>query len=164
MFLLEGCLSHVWDSRDMNINHIPWSTKTLTLRGESKESHFRKENAATSAFIASIPYVICLFPPETTTTWTRCSGGDLEENRDAWLSFGKFSAWIEHAKMPHWKSLQTITFAWPHLVDSVTAWLINWRNVHVELLTYVPPVHGWGTKLRRDFPPGHAQRATKILT
>ncbi|OJA12573.1 hypothetical protein AZE42_04944 [Rhizopogon vesiculosus] len=144
VFLLEGCLSHVWESRNMNTNHIPWSTKTLTLRGHSKESHFRKENAATSAFIASIPYVICLFPPETTIVWTRRSGGDLEE--DALLSFDKLPAWVEHTRMPHWKSLQTITFAWPHLVDSVTAWLVNRRDAHVELLKYVLPVHGWGIK------------------
>ncbi|OAX37247.1 hypothetical protein K503DRAFT_245507 [Rhizopogon vinicolor AM-OR11-026] len=148
MFLLEGCINYAWGSRnnyDLNIDHVPWNTNTLALRGYFRgKSVVRKENAATLAFLASIPYVIGILIDRARLACLRLPGGDLEETY--WTRFDELPPWMEYMSVPEWKALKLCTVARLHWNESpVTAWLVDWRDVHVELMTYVFPVHGWGS-------------------
>ncbi|OAX37249.1 hypothetical protein K503DRAFT_866984 [Rhizopogon vinicolor AM-OR11-026] len=166
MFLLEGCINYAWNSRnnyDLNIDHVPWNTKTLTLRGYFRgKSIVRKENAATLAFLASIPYVIGILIDRARLAYLRRPGDDLEET--CWTHFDELPPWMQYISVPEWKALKLCTVAslhWNWDVSPVTAWLVDWRDVHVELMTYTPPLHGWGSARGMTY---YTRACAKLLT
>ncbi|KAJ8587688.1 hypothetical protein M405DRAFT_882577 [Rhizopogon salebrosus TDB-379] len=141
LFLLCGCLEHAWSTHVVMNTHTkcsppPWSVESLALSGEVTRWLPLTSTAEGSAFLASISHLIFLSPTQYSPIVFSTPDPCLISLRSRGF---KFPQWITSVPLDSFKSIQTVSLPFPHVVNPADGRLLDGSDMHVEVLTMSGP-------------------------